>query len=290
MMGACLASLSSQNHPAFEVIVVDNTDEGQFELPSGTNDRMRVVRESRPGLSRARNTGVRAARHEIIAFIDDDVVVDPGWVGAVASALSDETVDGVTGLVMPAELETEAQREFEWYGGMGKGRERRLIRGATLPARHAIGVQAVGVGANMAFRRSVFSRVGVFDEALGAGTATLGAEDLDFFHRVLRQGLTICYEPAASVRHRHRRTVPELRRQIYANGCSYSVYLMNLWSRRSVPRWDVAVFAGGWMAGRLGTALFRSVARPGIRCRLAWDEVRGAMHARGAYRLAYGSS
>jgi GT2 family glycosyltransferase len=290
MVNACLESLLRDDYPAFDVVVVDNTDEGSFSLAHRADERIRVVREGRPGLSRARNTGIRNARHDILAFIDDDVTVDGGWMRAIASALKDESIAGVTGLVVPAELETQAQREFEWYGGMSKGRERRLICGAALSAWRAIGVQQFGVGANMAFRRSVFQQVGSFDEALGGGTATLGAEDLDFFHRVLREGLTLCYEPAAQVRHRHRRTVTELRSQVFANGCSYSVYLLKIWSRRTVPRHQVAIFAVRWAVGRLGTALFRSIARPGIRCLLAWDEVRGAMHAPAAYRRAYGGA
>lgn len=290
MVDACLESLRRDDYPAFEVIIVDNTDEGNFSPRISGDGRIRVVREGRRGLSRARNTGIRSARHDILAFIDDDVIVDGGWIRAIASTLEDDSIAGVTGLVVPAALETEAQREFEWYGGMSKGTERRLIRGAALSARQTIGAQEVGVGANMAFRRSVFERVGGFDEALGAGTVTLGAEDLDFFHRALREGLTICYEPAARVRHKHRRTVTELRSQIFANGCSYSVYLMKIWSRRTVPRHDVARFAVRWVGGRLGTALFRSIARPGVRCLVAWDEVRGAIRAPAAYRLAYGGA
>lgn len=288
MVEACLASLRQQDSPGFEVIVIDNTDGGTFTPLVAGDERIRVVRESRRGLSRARNTGVRNARFDLVAFIDDDVTVSRGWIRAIASAFEDPSIAGVTGLVVPAEIETEAQREFEWYGGMGKGAARRLIRGAALSAWQTIGTQQVGVGANMAFRRSVLERVGGFDEALGAGTVTLGAEDLDFFHRVLREGLTICYEPAAQVRHRHRRTVGELRGQIFANGCSYSVYLLKIWTRRTVRRRDVATFAAWWMAGRVATALFRSIARPGIRCLLAWDEVRGAIRAPAAYRLTYG--
>ena len=275
------------DYPYFEVVIVDNTEDGAFTAKNPADNRIRIVREVRRGLSRARNAGVRCARYDIVAFIDDDVMVATTWLRAIATALEDPSIAGITGLVVPAELETEAQREFEWYGGMGKGADRRVFRGAALSASEAIRAQAVGVGANMAFRRSVFERVGEFDEALGAGTNTLGAEDLDFFHRVLRAGLTICYEPAAQVSHRHRRTVRELRAQIFANGCSYGVYLMKIWARRSVPRPKVAVVGISWLAGRLATALFRSIARPGIRCRLAWDEVRGATHAAAAYRRAY---
>ena len=88
---------------------------------------------------------------------------------------------------------------------------------------------------------------------------TLGAEDLDFFHRVLREGLTICYEPAARVRHRHRRTVAELRHQVFANGCSYSVYLPSEVTRRpgtggrsfvGTIRYRTASSRSSWAVGR----------------------------------------
>ena len=290
MVDACLESLLRNDYPAFEVIVVDNTSEGNLNQRFPGDERIRVVREARPGLSRARNTGIRSARYDIIAFTDDDVLVDNGWIRGIASALEDSSIAGVTGLIVPATLETEAEREFEWYGGMGKGAERRLMCGAAMSAWQKLGAQAVGVGANMAFRRGVFDRVGNFDEAIGPGTVTLGADDLDFFHRVLCEGLTLRYEPAALVRHKHRRTVADLRLQIFANGCSYSVYLMKIWSRRTVPRRDVAAFAAWWFAGRFGTALFRLIARPGVRCQLAWEEVRGAMRAPAAYRRAYGEA
>jgi len=286
LVAECIASVLAADHNALELIVVDNTDAGDL-AGAWTDARIRVVREPRPGLSRARNTGLRSAGHDVIAFIDDDVMVEREWLTALAAALRDETIDGVTGCVVPYELATEAQREFEWYGGMSKGAARRLFRGSAISHRQAIETQTVGVGANMAFRRRVFERIGGFDEALGAGTPVLGAEDLDFFHRALRAGLTIGYEPAAQVRHRHRRTVPELRAQIFANGCSYGVYLLKIWSRRSVPRRSVLTFGIGWVSGRVATALFRVVARPGIRCRLAWDEVRGLLRAPAEYRRAY---
>lgn len=286
LLRECLRALLQVEYPAFEVVIVDNNG-GDFDAFACKDTRVRTVHEPRRGLSRARNRGIRSARYDVLAFIDDDVIVERRWLGAVAEALEDDSIAGVTGLVVAAELETPAQREFEWYGGMGKGTSRRLLCGAAATARQAIRVQTIGTGANMTFRRRVFEQVGGFDEALGAGTVTLGAEDLDFFHRVLRAGLCIRYEPAAQVRHKHRRTIPELRSQIFANGVAYSVYLMRIWSRRSVPRADLALSAALWFAGRLGTALFRSVFRPGVRCQLAWDEVRGALHAPGAYRLAY---
>jgi GT2 family glycosyltransferase len=287
MVSDCVESLLRSGYGAFEIVIVDNTAGGELVAKAWTDERIRVIHEPKQGLSRARNTGVRAARYDIMAFIDDDVIVDPGWLMAVATTLNDDGIAGVTGLVVPLALDTRAEREFEWYGGMGKGSERRVFRGSSLSGWRTLRIQDVGVGANMIFRRSVFKQVGGFDEALGAGTMTLGSEDLDFFHRVLRHGLTVCYEPSARVSHRHRRTIEELRAQVGANGCAYGVYLMKIWSCRTVARTEVTAFAVWWLAERVATLLFRAVARPGLRFLLAWDECRGILRAPRAYRLAY---
>src|SRR5207244_11842304 len=100
---------------------------------------------------------------------------------------------------LPYELETAAQVQCEEYGGFGRGFERRVFR--TGPARcgraaaeHG-GSGKFGTGANMAFRKTVFTEIGLFDPALDVGTVTNGGGDLDMFLRVLRAGHTLVYEP-----------------------------------------------------------------------------------------------
>ena len=89
---------------------------------SSGGGRVRYVREPRPGLDWARNRAIAEARGDVIAFTDDDVAVDPGWIRALVAAFgSDETVAAVTGLVLPAELETEAQVLFERYRSFSRG-------------------------------------------------------------------------------------------------------------------------------------------------------------------------
>ena len=80
-----------------------------------------VVTEPVRGPSAARNRGMRAAKGEIIAFTDDDVVVDPNWLTAiVARMLAHPDEAAVTGLSIPTELETPAQVALEnYYGGFG---------------------------------------------------------------------------------------------------------------------------------------------------------------------------
>jgi cellulose synthase/poly-beta-1,6-N-acetylglucosamine synthase-like glycosyltransferase len=77
----------------------------------------------------------------------------------------------------------------------------------------------------MAYRRRVFETIGEFDPALDVGTVTQGGGDLDMFFRVLQHGLLLVYEPAAVVRHRDRRTIPELHRQLFGWGSGFYAYL-----------------------------------------------------------------
>ncbi|HMQ34933.1 MAG TPA: glycosyltransferase, partial [Chloroflexaceae bacterium] len=250
----------------------------------------RYEREERPGLNWARNRGLAAARHPIVAYVDDDARAASGWLRGLAAAFGDPEVAAVTGLVVPAQLETPAQRRFEEYGGMGKGSLPRTFRGGALRPRDLIAAHAVGVGANMAFRREVFEHVGRFDPALDVGTPAQGAGDLDMFHRVLAAGLTLRYEPAAVVAHQHRRDLAGLRRQIFANGRSFGVYLIKIWARRTVERRAVGAFAarwaGGWVVRRCVTT---SLQGPRGQAALAWAELLGLLTAPWAYYLTYHS-
>ncbi len=115
---ACLRSLAELDYPNYEVIVVDNRPAGAppVDLPG-----VRVVRETRPGISAARNRGLEEVTGEIVAFTDDDVEVDPGWLLAIATRLTEHPEEAcVNGLALPRELETSAQVALEeYYGGFG---------------------------------------------------------------------------------------------------------------------------------------------------------------------------
>ena len=168
-------------------------------------------------------------RGEIIAYTDDDVVVDPGWVAALARMFVEHPeVMCVTGLVVPYELETKAQFYFERYGGFGRGFERKWVRLEPGSSKRwlAYGSGQYGTGANMAYRRCLFNSIGMFDPALDVGTVTNGGGDLEMFFRVLKEGFTLAYEPDALVRHRHRRDYKEFRKQITNNGIGLFSYFV----------------------------------------------------------------
>jgi O-antigen biosynthesis protein len=234
---ACLQRLGRQQYPAFEVVVVDNcpkTPAVREHLAALSDPRYRYVAEPRAGLSRARNTGVSAAAGDVVAFLDDDEEPDVFWLAAVARGFArGSDVGCVTGPILPACLDTEAQVLFDDLGGHVKDRDFQ----PAIFARH--GPQSplyprppFGAGGNMAFRRETLVRIGRFDTALGAGTAALGAEDTLALALVLLSGQKIAYEPAAFVRHHDHRRLTSLARQLRGYTVSLTAYYTALLCRR----------------------------------------------------------
>lgn len=99
----CLESLARLDYPRYEVVVVDNASGSGATAEAARRAGVRYVREERPGLDWARNCGAQAAAHDLIAYTDDDVQVDAGWLRGIARAFADPEVEAVTGLVMPFE-------------------------------------------------------------------------------------------------------------------------------------------------------------------------------------------
>ena len=217
-----------------EILVVDNasvdasTREAVAAFPG-----MRYVHEARTGLDFARNAALRAARGRLLAFLDDDVVVDPQWLDGLHAVWSEcPDAGGYSGLVLPYRLDTRAQIAFEHFGGFGRG----FARIHHSPVKQGnrlfpVGVGVVGAGCNMCFDRELLLRLGGFDEALDTGAPLPGGGDLDIFYRVLRSGRRIVYEPRYAVFHEHRETLPQLRRQYWTWGLGFMAFLVK--SRRS---------------------------------------------------------
>jgi glycosyltransferase involved in cell wall biosynthesis len=199
-----------------EILIVDNapSDERTREL-AAAHSEVRYVREVRPGLNFARNRALKEAHGEILAFLDDDVIVDQDWSAGLANAWTENHDAGAfTGQVLPMELETEAQIVFEQRCGFRHGFDRirygSVLRGNAL---YPGGAGILGAGANMAFKVEVLRQIGGFDEALDTGAALPGGGDLDIFYRVIRAGYTLVYEPRFLVFHQHRRDMKSLLRQ-----------------------------------------------------------------------------
>ncbi|MEU1177293.1 glycosyltransferase [Streptomyces sp. NPDC005820] len=227
-----LDSLLAQDHPDFEIVVVDNaplTDATRDLVERKYAERVRYVTEPVPGLAVAHNTGVAAAHGEVIAFTDDDVVADPRWLTELTSPFAaDPGLGCATGLILPARLRTPAQVLLESHGGFAKGFAPRTYDPADPPADEPLfpfTAGRFGSGANMAFRTDVLRAVGGFDPATGAGTPARGGDDLYGFVRVLAEGHRLHYTPYALVWHHHRETWHDLETQAYGYGAGLTAYL-----------------------------------------------------------------
>jgi GT2 family glycosyltransferase len=225
-LAGCLDSLLAQEYPRLRVLVVDNAPvtgrTAEVVRAAATRGRVDYLVEPVPGLSRARNRAVASAPGEILAWIDDDERADRYWLGEVARALAEHPEAAVvSGVIVPAELETPAQVLFEQFGGHSKGRgfTPDVFSPATAHRQSPLyPLPPFGTGANMTFRPGVIESIGGFDRALGAGTPAMGSEDTLAFTQVLRGGGTIVYQPSAICRHYHRRDLAGLREQMRGYG------------------------------------------------------------------------
>ncbi len=231
----CLRSLLAQHYPQYEVIVVDNAPSSTatadvIQQKYGHVDCIRYVREDRPGASCARNRGIMLARGEILAFTDDDVVVDACWLVELVKAFSlAPDVACTTGLLLPSELETPAQFWIEEFGGFSKGFNRHVFdmeENHPETPLYPYTAGRFGTGANMAFKAAFLRGVGGFDLALGPASAARGGEDIAAFFQVITHGYKLVYEPAAAVYHPHHRDYTMLRKQVYNYGVGSMAYLM----------------------------------------------------------------
>jgi len=259
----CVRSVLASDHPDFEVFVVDNaptTTATRDVVASFADARLHYVLEARPGVSRARNAGLALASGAVVAFVDDDVVVDRGWLAALADAYArDADVVCVTGLVPSGELRTPTQRYFDERVTWARNTDRRVFRTAAPPADLPLfpfSVGAFGTGANMSLRRSAALALGGFDVALGPGTPSRAGEDPDLFTRVLLSGGALAVEPSAIVWHRHRPDRAALRSQALGYGTGLGAWVAKLMLR---PRTAFAVFRRAFGALRQLGALGQGV-------------------------------
>ncbi len=290
LLERCLRSLLDQTDPPDEILVVDNAPsdgrcETVVERIAADAPHVRRIVEPCPGLDIARNAALRHAAGDVVAFIDDDVIADTHWCEATRACFQqDEDVDATTGQVLPAELDTPAQSAFERLGGFRGGNETVRWHGLDLPDNRLYPYHPgmFGAGANMAVRRNSAIRLGGFDEALDTGAPLPGGGDLDLFHRVIRSGGTLRYEPQIVVAHRHRRTHEELRAQYESWGLTFSAWASKAYREDPSGRRKLRLVARYFVRTQLHRAMRDR--DPAVRA-AASAEIRGALGAfRGPYR------
>ncbi len=268
MLRRCLESVLRSSYPSFDVLVVDNhqTATSGRDVVAEFGPRVRWVREMRPGLANAHNRALREPTGSILAFTDDDVVVDEEWITHLIQGFAEgRDVGCVTGLIFPLELETPSQDLVERSVGFDKGYERQVFRsvdtgrGRLFP--YAAGT--FGSGANMAFRLDVLRAIGGFDPSLGTGTPALGGDDLAAFFDVVASGYALVYEPAAVIFHAHRREEAALSRQAYGYGAGLTAYLTRVIVERPARLLDISRRLPSGLRYGLSADSGKNAGRPG---------------------------
>jgi GT2 family glycosyltransferase len=196
-LAEAIGSVRAQTVPPMEVLlVVDHNPLLLAKAKREWPDIRVLANEGASGLSGARNTGARAARGEVVAFLDDDAIADPDWIERLLAGYRSERVVAVGGRVDP--LWERARPawfppEFDWVVGCSYTGLPRTTAAVRNP-----------IGANMSFRRSELLAAGLFDERLcRMRTDPLGCEETELCIRLRRKTPTarLIYEPAARVRH-----------------------------------------------------------------------------------------
>jgi glycosyltransferase involved in cell wall biosynthesis len=204
LLHATLEALAAQTRREFELVVVDQSGRSDPQLEALPRERpsTTVIRDEGTGLSRARNLALRAARGDWIAFVDDDCVADPDMVEALLGELAAHPeADWVSGDVSAAgapgpdylpvtvfPVERAHRRSGRW----------------TIPGR-------IGFGVFFCVRRATAKRLGGWDERLGPGVPDLpAADDMDFNHRLLKDGGVAWLSPRIRLRHDQWRSPEEL--------------------------------------------------------------------------------
>ncbi|MGB7437635.1 MAG: glycosyltransferase family A protein [Candidatus Acidiferrum sp.] len=193
----------------WEILVVDNNsgDQTQAVVKDFCRrypGRFRYLFEPQPGKSHALNSGVRESRGDILAFVDDDVTVEPEWLQNLMSGLHDSRWAGCGGRILPA-------RGFvppDWLALDGPCNLVGALCAYFNPGDEPGELHEPPFGANMAFRKEMFEKYGHFRTDLGPfPNNKIGFEDTEFGRRLMTGGECLRYVPTAIVYHE----VPEYR-------------------------------------------------------------------------------
>lgn len=217
----------------WELILVDNgstdgTADAIREFAAAAPCPVSCVHAATPGLSHARNAGLRRAAGRIVAFTDDDCYPDPDYLRAIVDVF-ERHQPGVLGGRVVLHDTTDARVGVKDVPSAFEIAPRTFVRPGIMH------------GANLAVRREVLADIGGFDPLLGAGTPCMAGEDTDFIARVVWAGWTARYDPGPVVAHHHGRkpgAAADRQRQGYdrGRGAYYAKWALDARARRTYLR------------------------------------------------------
>jgi glycosyltransferase involved in cell wall biosynthesis len=192
----CLESLKSQTYKNYEVLVVSFDEKVKEKV---LKFGFEFFLSEKASASVQRNIGIKNAKGDIIAFIDDDAIANEEWLSQLAKHYEDENVACVGGKVIPNFLTKVPDFLKDLPLQIFKG----FVGETLLQSDQAIPINKPLLWAsNLSVRKNVFNVVGMFDENLGRTIDDLmGEEEIELQERILKKGFKIIYEPNAIVTH-----------------------------------------------------------------------------------------
>jgi GT2 family glycosyltransferase len=196
-LAECLDSLFNLNEPPSEVIVVDsNSTDGTHKLVK--NYQLKFINIKERSMVRARNIGFQNAKNDVVAYLDDDVVVSKDWSKYILEPYKDKFVAGVVGRVIPYDDEKTVYLPAK-HNAIGKVFANGTILGNfDVPTQQPIEVDTL-IGCNMTFRRNLLLKIGGFDENF---RGSCFRDDTDISLRLKRLNYKLIYHPKAIVWHK----------------------------------------------------------------------------------------
>lgn len=234
----------------WEMLVIDNNSSDSTGSVTETfcqqhPGRYQYIFEATQGKSHALNTGIRNARGDVLAFMDDDVEVDSEWLARLVAPLKNGEWAGTGGRIFPGNGFVQAPwMDMKRPSGLAP-----LAMFDLGPEAHEL--KEAPFGTNMAFRKEMFAKYGQFRTDLGPQKGSeIRDEDTEFGARLLAGGERFWYEPSAIVYH----AVPASRNQ--------KAYFLKWWfdkARAEIRRSPPAV--SGWLIAGIPPVLFRRLLR-----------------------------
>ncbi len=209
---SCLDSINQNKYSDFEIIIIDQGQSISRDIPEIlSNEKIKYFINKHISVGAAKNLAISKARGDIIAFTDDDCLVEKNWLEKInLSFKKNKDIIGLFGQVIPYSSDNNTGKICP--SNFTK-KQKRLI---TKPCLHW---KNVGLGNNMAFGKEVFKKSGGFKKWLGPGSIAGAAEDGELTLRILSKGYKILYEPEAIVYHNRWLTKDEYRRQCLSYSC-----------------------------------------------------------------------
>lgn len=225
LLQKCLSAVANLRPAPNQVLVIDNSEGDDDTRKVAQDYGARYIVEPRPGLSRARNRALTECDTDVLAYLDDDAIPAPDWLGLLMEPFDDEKVAASTGRVITPESRTDPDDSPRVLNSTNPHWFERTTFGG------------MGLGSNMALNKSACNGQIMFDERLGRGAPFQIGEENYAFARLLSLGYSAVYLPQAVVYH------PSLTRDTIEHEARNSIaYWLVLFSAFPKQRGDLIRF------------------------------------------------